>query len=123
MPIVLFQYNACIIAKYDTCMRLINKVHSMQKSYKTEYNMQNMNTHTMRSLLHTILVITHNCSHCVVILIDCMGSQSNAYLVHLVMVGIVGIEYHTCKCRTKIHRSPLIMGSQLGAYHTGSIIF
>ena len=59
MPIVLFQYNACRIAKYDTSMRLINEVHNMQTRYKTEYNVQNINTQTMRSRLHTVLVITH----------------------------------------------------------------
>ena len=39
--VVLFQYNACIIANYDTSMRLINEVHNIQTRYKTEYEMQN----------------------------------------------------------------------------------
>ena len=50
MPVVLFRYNACIIAKYDTSMRLINEVHNMQTRYKTDYNMPKISTKTMRSL-------------------------------------------------------------------------
>ena len=61
MPIVLFQYNACILAEYGTSMRLINKVHSMQKY--TEYDMQNIYTHYEITFTYNInLVITHNCT-------------------------------------------------------------
>ena len=52
---------ACIVAKYDASMRLINEVHKMQTGYKTDYDMQKINTQTMT--LHTVLVITRNCTN------------------------------------------------------------
>ena len=50
--VVLFQYNACIIANYDTIMRMINEVHNIQTRYKTEYEMQK-NKHTNYEITFT----------------------------------------------------------------------